>query len=245
MHFLLTSIAALFLLTVDGQPSEQIISSKVLSYDLRYWVHVPEGYENENLPVLYVTDGKWYREGGNLLRTSSQLIESGAVSPHIIVLVDAFDPNNASVNRRNSQFLCNPQYVKFYLEELIPAVEQNFNVLSGKDNRAILGLSFGGLNSMYFTAHAGDHFGKVGIQSPAPHPCPDVYDAIDQATELPEQIFLSTGTINDKARESRRLKSILEKKNLELSYMEVAEGHNWRNWKPLLDDVLLFFYAKH
>ncbi len=244
MNFLLSCLSVIFLSVSAGNTHQQIISSSILNYDLRYWVHVPEGYEDQALPVLYVTDGKWYREGGKLLKTSSELIESGKVSPHIIVLVDAFDPHNAAVNRRNSQFLCNPKYVQFYLDELIPAVEKNFNVLSGKDNRAILGLSFGGLNSMYFTAHAGDHFGKVGIQSPAPHPCPDVYDAIDEATELPLQIFLSTGTVNDKARESRRLKAILEKKDLELSYIEVAEGHNWHNWKPLLDDVLLFFYGE-
>ena len=244
MNFLLSCLSILFLPISDGDPHQQIISSSILSYDLRYWVHVPEGYEDSALPVMYVTDGKWYREGGKLLETSSEMIASGKVAPHIIVLVDAFDPHNPSLNRRNSQFLCNPKYVKFYREELIPEIEKKFNVLAGKENRAVLGLSFGGLNSMYFTAHAGDYFGKVGIQSPAPHPCPDVYEAIDQATVLPEQIFLSTGTINDKARESRRLKAILEKKDLELSYIEVAEGHNWNNWRPLLDDVLHFFYKK-
>ena len=244
MNYLLSCLAVLFLNPAFGNPHQQIISSKVLSYDLRYWVHVPEGYEDTALPVMYVTDGKWYREGGQLLETSSKLISKGKVSPHIIVLVDAFDPHNSSVNRRNSQFLCNPRYVKFYREELIPKIEENFKVLQGKENRAILGLSFGGLNSMYFTANAGDFFGKVGIQSPAPHPCPDVYDAIKKATNLPEQVFLSTGTINDKARESRRLKAILEEKDLELSYIEVPEGHNWNNWRPLLDDVLIFFYGK-
>ena len=63
------------------------------------------------------------------------------------------------------------------------------------------------------------------------------------AKEFPEQIFLSTGTVNDKARESRRLKALLEQKDLELSYVEVAEGHNWKNWRPLLDDILIFFYG--
>ncbi len=245
MNFLFSCLIAISLNPGFGNPHQQIITSEVLSYDLRYWVHVPDGYEQKELPVLYVTDGKWYREGGRLLQTSVQLIESGQVKPHIIVLVDAFDPHQESKNRRNSQFLCNPQYLKFYREELIPKIEEDFKVAPGKENRAILGLSFGGLNSMYFTAHGGDFFGKVGIQSPAPHPCPEVYDAIDLAKELPGQIYLSTGTVNDKARESRRLKAILEKKDLELSYMEVAEGHNWRNWRPLLDDVLLFFYAEN
>jgi enterochelin esterase-like enzyme len=27
-----------------------------------------------------------------------------------------------------------------------------------------------------------------------------------------------------------------------MEYIEVREGHNWNNWRPLIDDVLKFFY---
>lgn len=242
MNLLLALVSAVCLHLESGNPHQQIITSEVLNYDIRYWVHVPDGYENENLPVLYVTDGKWYRDQGKILKTSVELIGQQKTRPHIIVLVDAFDPHQNNVNRRNSQFLCNPRYLRFYREELIPKVEREFKALSGKAHRSILGLSFGGLNSMYFMAHGGDLFGQVGIQSPAPHPCPEVYSEIESAADLPTKVFLNTGTVNDKAKESRKLKEILDKKSLELKYFEIAEGHNWNTWKPYLDDVLLFFY---
>ena len=140
-------------------------------------------------------------------------------------------------------FFCNEKYLAFYKNELIPEIEEKYTTDASRSDRGILGLSFGGLNAMYFAIHGSDTFGKVGIQSPAPHPCPDIYSKFEKADKLPIEIFLSTGTVNDKERDTRRLKSILDQKGYEFKYMEVAEGHNWRNWKPLLDDILVHFYG--
>lgn len=221
----------------------RIIKSKVLGYNLRYWVHVPKD-NSEPLPVLYVTDGKWYKEGGGIIETSIELINKKQVEPHIIVLVDAFNPDNPGDNRRNNQFLCNPDYVEFYKRELIPEIDTNYKTIKSREARAMLGLSFGGLNSMYFALHANDVFSKIGIQSPAPHPCPDIYDDFEKAGKLDLDIFLSTGTVNDKATATRRLKKILDAQGYDFKYIEVAEGHNWKNWKPMLDDILFYFYAQ-
>lgn len=226
------------LLAID----EQIISSKVLGYKLKYWVHVPEDVD-EPMPVLYVTDGNGYKRNG-LATISKSLVKKGKVSPHIIVMVSAVDPDNPSRNRRNSQFLCNPKYVEFYKKELIPEIDRKYNTVKEARGRGILGLSFGGLNAMYFAIQANDTFYNIGIQSPAPHPCPDIYNDFQQADMLPINIFLSTGTVNDKARDTRRFKAVLEGKGYNFKYLEVAEGHNWSNWRPMLDDILIYFYGE-
>lgn len=228
----------------EGIAAEKyIIESKILGYKVSYWVHVPAG-EARGLPVLYLTDGKWYKEDGELIETSKSLLIKNKVVPHILVFVDAFNPDKPTQNRRNQQFLCNPKYVRFYREELVPEIDSKFPTDQSRATRGILGLSFGGLNSMYFALHASDIFGKVGIQSPAPHPCPDIYEDFAKVEKLPIDIFLSTGTVNDKAGATRRLKAILDRKGYQIKYMEVAEGHNWRNWKPMLDDILIYFYGK-
>lgn len=240
---MLTVIFSLLFFSSALTEKEHIIKSNILGYSLKYWVHVPKGYQDENLPVLFVTDGEGYKGSGNMPSISQRLISKGQVIPHIIVFVSATDPNDPSNNRRNSQFLCNPDYLEFYKKELIPKIDRDYSTDISRENRGILGTSFGGLNSMYFAIHGNDTFGKVGIQSPAPHPCPDIYPAFEKAEKLPIEIFLSTGTVNDKARETRRLKSILDTKGYDFKYVEVAEGHNWKNWKPLLDDVLIHFYG--
>lgn len=236
-------LSALILWSPRPQVDEHIIKSEVLGYDLRYWVYVPEGSGSRKLPVLYITDGRGYTNSGEIVELSQSLTNKGRVNPHILVLVDAVDPNDPSKNRRNNQFLCNPNYLEFYKKELIPTIDKDYPSDGTRENRGILGLSFGGLNAMYFAMHGNDQFGKIGIQSPAPHPCPDIYSKFEKSPRLPIDIFLSTGTVYDKARDTRRFKGILEKKGYDFKYMEVPEGHNWKNWKPLLDDVLLYFYG--
>ena len=242
MLSLVLLLSSLTLKTIQD-PIEHLIESDVLGYSLRYWVHVPNGYDESPLPVLYVTDGDGYMGSGDMATTSWKLIDENKVSPHIIVFVSPIDPSNTSINRRNSQFLCNPEYLKFYKQELIPRVDQDYNTIGSRDGRGILGLSFGGLNAMYFALYGSDTFQKIGIQSPAPHPCPTIYNDFEKAGRLPLDIFLSTGTVNDKARDTRRFKSVLEHNGYNFKYIEVSEGHNWKNWKPLLDDVLIYFYG--
>ena len=221
------------------------IKSKVLGYDLQYWVHLPEGYSsNFKYPTLYVTDGIWYKNSGDMPTITDKLITDKMITSIVTIYVDAFDPDNSNSNRRNNQFLCNPDYVKFYQQELIPEIDKQFSTKANQSARGILGLSFGGLNSMYFGIHANDVFGKIGIQSPAPHPCPNIYDEYKTHSKLPIDIYLSTGTVNDKKDATRKLKKILEDKGYDFEYKEVAEGHNWKNWKPLLDDVLIHFYGE-
>ena len=62
---------------------------------------------------------------------------------------------------------------------------------------------------------------------------------------MPLRIFLSTGQPNDNTQANRRFKSILQDKGYAMKYVEVREGHNWDNWKPLLDDALLYFYSNN
>ena len=46
------------LLPEKGGISLHRISSKILGYDLQYWVHLPEGYQTDaKYPTFYITDG--------------------------------------------------------------------------------------------------------------------------------------------------------------------------------------------
>ena len=65
----LTSLLAGF----QNEPKEHIIESEILGYELRYWVSVPTGYEDNQLPVLYVTDGRGYRDTGQIERTLTEV----------------------------------------------------------------------------------------------------------------------------------------------------------------------------
>ena len=228
----------------DTLSNKRIIRSEVLGYGLQFWVYTPPNHEElSDLPVLYVSDGAWYLRSGELNTLADQMIESGQIEPLIIVFLDARNPDNPNLNRRNEQFFCNQQYVQFYRSELIPRIERNYHARSDREARAILGLSFGGLNSACFGLHANDLFEGIAMQSPAMHPVRYIHEAYADSARMPLNIFLSSGDHRDNEDRTRRLRDILQEKGYPLTYMEVPFAHNWLNWKPLLDDVLLHFYA--
>lgn len=224
----------------------QRISSKHLGYDLQYRVYVPEGVSaGQALPSLYVTDGQWYLAGGGLGQLIEQMIDDGRIEPLVAVFVDSGDPDNPAENRRNSEFMCNQRYADFFAGELIPAITAQQPVSQAREDRVILGMSFGGLNAACFGIMLPEVFSGIAMQSPASAAHVDVVrELYEEAAKLPLKIFLSVGTKNDNLTAVRRFRSTLLKKNYDLTYHKVREGHDWDNWRPLLDDVLLTFFAK-
>lgn len=242
-------VAVLLLLSVtvqaDGILSANIrISSEILGYDLQYRVYAPEAVADSNdLPVLFVTDGPGYISQGRMPRVLDDLIGDASIEPVVVVFVDARDPDNLSSNRRNVQFLCNQDYFSFYKNELIPHIENDYPVGTTRDHRGILGLSFGGTNAACFGLMGHETFSLIGMHSPANHPIKGLLPAYEEMPLLPLRVFLSTGKPDDNTRANRKFRGVLRKKGYDLKYIERTAGHDWDNWRPLVDDVLLFFYA--
>jgi len=222
------------------------ISSKYLGYDLQYRVYLPLGYsQQEGFQSIYLTDGPGYinKDAGNMVHKLDEMIEEGKIKPVIAIFIDARDPDNLSRNRRNSQYLVNNNYVDFVTKELVPTIDSHYNTKQEAKFRAIMGLSFGGLNAAYFGIKANQTFYMIGMQSPAIHPRPDIYEMYKTSDIQPIKIYLTTGTNNDTELATRMLKRILKEKGYIFKYKEVPEGHNWRNWKPLIDEALVYFFG--
>jgi len=221
------------------------ISSDVLGYDLQYRVYVPESFEAaEDLPVLFITDGPGYIHRGSVPKVLDGLIDSATMKPIIAVFVDSRDPDDLEINRRNQEFFCNVDYLGFYTNELIPAIELAYPVRQAREARTILGVSFGGLNAACFGLMGYETFSGIGMHSPANHPVKNLLPAYEQAPKLPLRIFLSTGSPNDNAAANRKFRRLLKEKGYDMKFIQKNAGHNWDNWRPLIDDVLLFFYGE-
>lgn len=230
-------------LRLHGLSDNIVISSEVLGYDLQYRIFIPDGTpEDAELPVIYVTDGQWYIEQGDMAGLMQKMIDDGEMEPAIAVFVDNRDPHNLRNNRRELQFFCNEYYVRFYTNELIPTIEEAWPAATGRESRTILGLSFGGLNSACFGLMASSTFHGIAMQSPAMHPIRTILQSYEVAPDMDLKIFLSSGDHNDNEDVTRRFRDILEQKDVVLVYKEVPFAHTWRNWKPLLDDVLTFYF---
>lgn len=223
----------------------QRIHSKHLGYDLQYRVYLPAGASaGDRLPSLYVTDGQWYLEPGGFKAVLDDLISNGQIEPLVAVFLDSRNPDNLAENRRNSEFMCNQKFAAFFVDELVPAISAGHPVKPAREDRVILGMSFGGLNAACFGIALPDLFSGIAMQSPASAAHVDVVrELYEDAAKLPLKMFLSAGTRNDNLTAVRRFRSTLKKKGYDLTYHKVRGGHDWQNWGPLLDDVLLTFFA--
>jgi len=240
------ALAAVMTGAAAGTLTDDIrIESKVLGYALQYRVYLPDAPPGQALPTLYVTDGPWYLGRGRMRELLDELISAGRIEPLVAVFVDHYDPDRPNINRRSGQLTCNPDYARFFATELVPAIDAAYPTRRSPTSRAILGLSFGGLNAACFGLSLPDVFGNVAMQSPASG---EMLDAVGKAylreERLPLRVFLSVGTRHDNTDAGRRLRNILEEKGYPVTYVEVPQGHNWNNWGPLLPDVLMTFFGR-
>ena len=221
------------------------IKSQQLGYDLQYRVYLPDHAETlSDLPVIFVTDGQWYLDQGQMKSVLDEEIESGRIKPVAAVFVDSSNPDNRRDNRRNSEFMCNKHYALFFANELIPEVVSNFPISHQPADRVILGVSFGGLNAGCFGLMIPQVFPNIAMQSPASDKHIRVLtEQYRQKEPLPLKIFFSNGTRRDNLSSSRAFHELLQEQGYDVSYIEVAQSHNWKNWRPLLDDVLQTFFS--
>lgn len=228
----------------DMSPNN-LIRSNHLGYSLNYRVYTPAGYQNLNeLPVLYVTDGHEYADDrlGALPIVLDNLIADQIIEPVLAVFVDPRSPTSNGLNRRANEFATNPDYLNFYVDELIPEIETDYNAATGPESRTILGTSLGGLNATYFAFTRPDVFGAAAIQSPAYWYRDGIFDVVKNYSGEQPALFMSTGTIGDGTSDARKMDQIFSDKNYEYQYVEVPEGHSWGSWRAQLDDLMISLF---
>lgn len=224
-----------------------LIISKSLGYQVTYSVYLPHNYKQHGpMAVAYVTDGYEYLHPqlGNMTTTLDNLIHTQKIQPIITVFVDNREPVNRANNRRMNELAMNSNYLDFFANELIPAIQTQYPVKAEAKSRAIIGTSMGGLTATYFVFTRPDLFGLAGIQSPAFYTRPQIYNLCEGNADVQLKVSMTTGLINDTSTDSRKMSEILKASSCVYQYREVNEGHSWGNWRRLVDDILIDLFGK-
>jgi len=243
--FVFVVLVTPFYANAESVLSENIrIKSKVLGYDLNYRVYTPNQVNsNDKLPTIYITDGQTYIKKGRMVKALDRGIEKGEIKPVIAVFVDPRDPDNSNDNRRNQQFFCNGDYVNFFTTELLPSIDQTYPTSPLRKDRVILGVSFGGFNSGCFGLMAASFFRGIAMNSPAHSEFVQFLESQYRKYDKKDlKIYMSVGNHNDNRNAVVSFKSLLLEKGYDLTYEQNHHGHDWKNWKPLLPDVLKTFF---
>lgn len=230
--------------TPEYQLSDNIrIQSQALGYTLQYRVLAPvDAGAYQNLPIIFVTDGENYLQQLNFDHVIMSMIRAQKITPVITVFVDSRDPDDLTVNRRHSQFMCNANYARFYQQELLPMIAQQQGRQHTKGQRMIMGFSFGALNAACFGILASDTFGYLAMQSPASDKHVKIVAKVYQESAVSDvKMFMTVGTRNDNTRAGRAFNRQLQKQGYDVEYHEVPYGHNWENWRSTLELILQWF----
>jgi enterochelin esterase-like enzyme len=142
------------------------IHSELLGYDLQYWIYLPESTA-PGLPELYVTDGQGYLSAGHMVEVLEQEISAGRIAPVAVIFVDSRDPDQPGTDRRNEQFMCNADYGRFFVAELLPEISARWTQGSRETRRGLQGVSFGAVNAACFGLMMPGVFQVLILQSPA------------------------------------------------------------------------------
>lgn len=139
-------------------------------------VLLPDGYnKNEKYPVLYVNHGIFGDEnsmltGMSIRELAGNLVQSGEAVKMIIVFPQMFSSNTMTSPGGMDQATCvgYDMFLDDLTKDLMPYMEQNYSIKTGRENTAISGFSMGGRESLYIGVMRPDLFGYIGAACPAP-----------------------------------------------------------------------------
>ncbi len=191
-------------------------------------VYVPEGLQNQSLPVLYLQDGTDYRNRADAVFIQRNLVKAGKVKPFIMVFIDPKD--------RMKEYWASDDYAGFLANEVVPAIDAKYKTIKNRDGRAILGASLGGITSVWSGLKYPEVFSRIGGQSSSfwvdNQRVIKELEKLD-ANKTPFRFYFDTGTLEG-AENSRRVNVLLRGKGFPVVYEEGETGHNWTSWRDRL-----------
>lgn len=158
--------------------------SKFAQRDKGANVYLPAGYStSKKYPVVYCNHGIMGDEssmlGMSVIEIAANLAASGEAEEAIIVFPQMYTSKSSAAPSGINIESCQgyDDFVYDIADSLMPYIESNYSVKTGRENTAICGFSMGGRESLYIGVVRNDLFGYIGCAAPAPGVTPgqDMY----------------------------------------------------------------------
>lgn len=217
--------------------------SNILNSWRSFYVYTPPGYDEnpgEKYPVLYIMHGGgedqrgWAQQGKTDLIMDNLIAEKKALSM-LVVMLDGNIPLNAFGEESLRVF------EKELKQTIIPFVEKNYRVKPDGQNRALAGLSMGGLQTLYAGIKNTDLFSYLGVFSSGwfserKEISEPWYDFMkNNATTINtnvKQFWISMGGKEDIAyRNCQDMLARFNEMDIRYTYSEYPGGHTWPVWR--------------
>lgn len=217
-----------------GNVQQVLFPSKSTNTSRRAFVYTPPGYSEKSskrYPVLYLQHGwgedetAWSNQGhANLIMDN--LIAEGKIKPFIIVMTYGMTNDVKMGGLRN--FDIKP-FQTVLLDELIPYVDKNFRTLANQANRAMAGLSMGGMETKTITINKPEFFSYYGLLSGGTYAPEDIKDK-----SKVKLVFLSCGS-KERPDGVKSAAEALKKAGFNaVSYVSEGTAHEFQTWRRSL-----------
>ncbi len=248
-----------------GSVARRWYDSPTLKEQRRITVYTPPGYESGNAtyPVFYLLHGSGGDEEawialGRTAQIMDNLIAQGKAEPMIVVMPNGHTQNSAAPGESSRHYI--PAMgggareavasMEDSFGDIITFIESNYRVKRNKANRAVAGLSMGGMHSSAISAQYTNTFDYVGVFSAPPIASMMSRTAEESAKYAEEFIgklktqqangfklywiacgdtdFLYQGVIDSM--------KAMDEIGFNYTYRESGEGHIWKNWRIYLSE---------
>jgi enterochelin esterase family protein len=248
-----------------GAVAEVYYFSKSLDRHRRMHVYTPPGYElgSGQYPVFYLLHGagdcddSWTTVGraGFIL---DNLIAAKRAKPMIVVMPAGHTPGGSTRGGGGISAMVD-SFSEDFVNDMMPYVEANYRALKNRGNRAIAGLSMGGMQTLNIAMSDLGKFSYIGVfssgifgmapRTPAkkesgpssPQTAPPSWEEqhaamLDDAGLKKDLklLWFATGSEDFLVETSRASVEMLKKHGFSPVYKESGGGHTWANWRDYL-----------
>ncbi len=236
-----------------GQVREHIYYSETNKTMRRCFIYTPPGYDKDikkRYPVLYLQHGGGENETGWSAQGKAglimdNLIAEGKAKPFIIVMDNGtWRMQGPPRGERPAGSEWPPQgwadgFMNTLLKDIIPMVDANYRTLADPKNRAMAGLSMGGMQTRAITLANPNVFSYVGMFSGGSISVEDVEKAPDFKKNV-KLLFISYGSTElenprpgfpNPKENTDKLKALGMNTHF---YVSPKTAHEWQSWRRSL-----------
>lgn len=220
--------------------------SRVTNSWRQMYVYTPPGYDSsvqDQYPVLYILHGGgedqtgWATQGKTDLILDN-LIAAKKAKPMLVVMMDG-NLSSGGIGGFGEQALKN--FENELKQSVIPFVEKKYRTLNTSDNRALAGLSMGGLQTLYAGVRNSAMFSHLGVfcsgwWSNQPALSNPQYDFMkENAATINKNIksfWIAMGGKEDIAYNNCKIMlGRFDEMDIKYTYSEYPGGHTWPVWR--------------
>jgi enterochelin esterase-like enzyme len=240
-----------------GEVRMQRYYSPVTNSWRRMYIYTPADYDsspNEKYPVLYLLHGGGEDERGWATQGQTDLILDNLIAakkakPMLVVMMDG-NLGTGGIAGFGEQSL--RMFERELKQSVMPFVEKKYRTETDAKNRALAGLSMGGLQTLYAGIRNTDLFSYLGVFSSGwwsnqPNLSNPQYDFMKSNTNTIntnlKSFWISMGGEEDIAYDNCKIMlAKFDEMGIKYSYSEYPGGHTWPVWRNNLYNIaqLLF-----